>query len=220
MARTKKYSCNNNQSDPIYASKFIQMINQRLMRHGKKKLAYRILQKSLNNIKNQKQDPLIIIEKAIRNTTPSIKIQKRRIGGAVYPIPIELEMDQGIPQAIAWILMAAKKRRPKRTLAMNLAHEFMDASKKLGTAFYKKEELYKIADANIRSKNKKSKLSSQRGALTSPKAKPRRSQGAPLSAASPTSGPMKNTDIPVGEKRQAFPPEAPDSRLNIINKKA
>lgn len=208
MARTKKYSCNNNnnnQSDPIYASKFIQMINQRLMRHGKKKLAYRILQKSLNNIKNQKQDPLIIIEKAIRNTTPSIKIQKRRIGGAVYPIPIELEMDQGIPQAIAWILMAAKKRRPKRTLAMNLAHEFMDASKKLGTAFYKKEELYKIADANIRSKNKKStKLSSQRGALTSPKAKQR--------------GPMKNT--PVGEKRQAFPPEAQDSRLNIINKKA
>ena len=169
MARTKKYSCNNNQSDPIYASKFIQMINQRLMRHGKKKLAYRILQKSLNNIKNQKQDPLIIIEKAIRNTTPSIKIQKRRIGGAVYPIPIELEMDQGIPQAIAWILMAAKKRRPKRTLAMNLAHEFMDASKKLGTAFYKKEELYKIADANIRSKNKKStKLSSQRGPRSGP----------------------------------------------------
>ena len=197
MARTKKYSCNNNnQSDPIYASKFIQMINQRLMRHGKKKLAYRILQKSLNNIKNQKQDPLIIIEKAIRNTTPSIKIQKRRIGGAVYPIPIELEMDQGIPQAISWILMAAKKRRPKRTLAMNLAHEFLDASKKLGTAFYKKEELYKIADANIRSKNKKStKLSSQRG-------------------------PMKYTDIPVGEKRQAFRSEAPDPRLNIINKKA
>ena len=64
-------------------------------------------------------------------------------------------MDQGIPQAIAWILMAAKKRRPKRTLAINLANELMDASKKLGAAFYKKEELYKIADTNIHSKNKK-----------------------------------------------------------------
>ena len=172
MARTKKYSCKNHHpSDPLYGSNFLQMINQRLMRHGKKKLAYRLLQKSLNNIKNQKQDPLLIIEKAIRNTTPSIKIQKRRIGGAVYPIPIELEMDQGIPQAISWILMAAKKRRPKRTLAMNLAHEFLDASKKLGTAFYKKEELYKIADANMRSKNKNkksTKLSSQRGSIRGP----------------------------------------------------
>ena len=158
MARTKKfYSCNNNnnQPDPIYASQFIQMINQRLMRHGKKKLAYRILQKCLNYIKNQKQDPLLIIEKAIRNTTPSIKIQKRRIGGAVYPIPIELQMDQGMPQAVGWILMAAKKRGSRKgvPLAINLANELIDASNKLGTAFYKKEEIHKIADANIRSKN-------------------------------------------------------------------
>ena len=157
MARTKKfYSCNNNnQPDPIYASQFIQMINQRLMRHGKKKLAYRILQKCLNYIKNQKQDPLLIIEKAIRNTTPSIKIQKRRIGGAVYPIPIELQMDQGMPQAVGWILMAAKKRGSRKgvPLAINLANELIDASNKLGTAFYKKEEIHKIAEANIRSKN-------------------------------------------------------------------
>ena len=159
MARTKKFynkGARTSGSSPIYASPFIQMINQRLMRHGKKKLAYRILQKSLNHIKNQKHDPLFIIEKAIRNTTPSIKIQKRRIGGAVYPIPIELPMDQGMPQAVGWILMAAKKRGPKggRPFAFNLANEFIDASKKLGTAFYKKEEIHKIADTNIRSKNR------------------------------------------------------------------
>lgn len=163
MARTKKlYSCNNHQPDPIYASRWIPMIHQRLMRHGKKKLAYSILQKSLNNIKNQtQQDPILIIEKAIRNTTPSIKIQKRRKGGTVYPIPMELQMDQGALAAVGWILMAAKKRSG-RTLAINLANEFIDASKKLGMAFYKKEEIHKIADANIRSKNKnwnKSKVS-------------------------------------------------------------
>lgn len=160
MARTKKYSSCQHQPDPIYASRWIQMIHQRLMRHGKKKLAYRLLQKSLNNIKNQtQQDPILIIEKAIRNTTPSIKIQKRRKGGAVYPIPMELQMDQGALAAVGWILMAAKKRSG-RTLAINLANEFIDASKKLGMAFYKKEEIHKIADANIRSKNfKKSKVS-------------------------------------------------------------
>ena len=124
------------------------------MRHGKKKLAYRILQKSLNNIKNQtQQDPLLIIEKAIRNTTPSIKLQKRRIGGAVYPIPVELQMDQGMLQAVGWILTAAKKRSGQ-TLGINLANELIDASKKLGTAFYKKEEIHKIAETNIRSKKK------------------------------------------------------------------
>ena len=159
MVRTKKFaakapSLKNRQPDPIYASKFIQMINQRLMRHGKKKLAYRILQKSLNNIKNQtQQDPLLIIEKAIRNTTPSIKLQKRRIGGAVYPIPVELQMDQGMLQAVGWILTAAKKRSGQ-TLGINLANELIDASKKLGTAFYKKEEIHKIAETNIRSKKK------------------------------------------------------------------
>ena len=70
-------------------------------------------------------------------------------------------MDQGALTAVGWILMAAKKRSG-RTLAINLANEFIDASKKLGMAFYKKEEIHKIADANIRSKNKnwnKSKVS-------------------------------------------------------------
>ena len=150
MSRTRKFYSQRIRPDPIYASRFIQMIHQRLMRNGKKKLAYRILQKSLNNIQKQtQQDPLFIIEKAIRNTTPSIKIQTRRIGGAVYPIPLELHLDQGIPQAIRWILIAAKKRSGQ-TLAINLANEFIDASKKLGNAFHKKEEIQKIADTNIR----------------------------------------------------------------------
>ena len=155
MSRTRKLYSQHTLTDPIYASRFIQMIHQRLIRNGKKKLAYRILQKSLNNIqKKTEQDPLLIIEKAIRNTTPSIKIQTRRIGGAVYPIPLELHLNQGIPYAIRWILIAAKKRSGQ-TLALNLANEFIDASKKLGDAFHKKEEIQKIADTNVRLVKKK-----------------------------------------------------------------
>ena len=155
--KLKKTLLNRQKSDPIYASPFIQMINQRLMRNGKKKLAYRILLKSLNNIKNQtQQDPLLIIEKAIRNTTPSVKIQTRRIGGAVYPIPIELGLDRGIPRAIRWILIAAKNRSGK-TLDKNLANEFIDASKKIGNAFHKKEEVQKIAKERERARRNPNK---------------------------------------------------------------
>ena len=158
MARTKKYKFHYKrrlQPDPIYGSRFIQMIQQRLLRNGKKKLAHRILQKSLNNIRNQTQlDPLLVLEKALRHTTPSVEIQTRRIGGAVYPIPVELNVERGIPTALRWIFFAAKKRSGS-TLDVNLANEFIDASKKTGMAFHKKEEVHKIADANERARKKK-----------------------------------------------------------------
>nr|AYC64175.1 ribosomal protein S7 [Johnson-sea-linkia profunda] len=155
MARTKKYKLHYKreiQPDPIYKSRIIQMIQQRLLRHGKKKLASRLLQKSLNNIRNQTQlDPLLVLEKALRYTTPSVEIQTRRIGGAVYPIPVELCYDRGLLKALRWILIAAKKRSAP-TLDVNLANELIDASKKAGMAFHKKEEVHKIADANGRVK--------------------------------------------------------------------
>nr|YP_009519662.1 ribosomal protein S7 [Udotea flabellum]AYC65671.1 ribosomal protein S7 [Udotea flabellum] len=144
MARTKRKKKKKNSDASLV------LLNQRLLRHGKKKLAYRILQKSLINIQNQtQQDPFLIIEKAIRNTTPSVEIQTRRIGGAVYPIPVELGLDRGIPRGIGWILNSAKKRSGN-TFDANLANEFIDASKKIGNAFHKKEEVHKIADANAR----------------------------------------------------------------------
>ena len=151
MARTKKWQIPKTQKlDPIYASRWIQMIHQRLIRSGKKKLAYRILQKSLENIQTQtQQDPISVIDKAIRNTIPSVEIQTRRIGGAVYPIPVEIHFDRGMARAIEWILIGAKKRSGK-VLHINLANEFIDASKKIGHAFNKKEEVHKVADANAR----------------------------------------------------------------------
>nr|YP_009519352.1 ribosomal protein S7 [Pseudocodium devriesii]AYC65395.1 ribosomal protein S7 [Pseudocodium devriesii] len=153
MARTnKKFQ---KRLDLLSTSHFLPLIHQRVLRHGKKKLAHRILQKCLNHIQHQtQQDALLIVEKAIRNTTPSVVIQTRRIGGAVYPIPVELDMARGVPRAIGWILSAAKKRSGN-TLSLKLANEFIDASKKIGIAFQKKEEVHKIADANARMVKKK-----------------------------------------------------------------
>lgn len=148
--------------DPMYAnlsSPWIELINQRLMKNGKKKSAYRILQKSLDTIHMKtEQDALIIVEKAIRNTTPSVHIQTRRKGGSVHPFPVELSLERGTSRAIRWVLMAARKRSGK-SFSIKLANELMDASKKAGNAFHKKEEVQKIAEARTRTrvfqKNKK-----------------------------------------------------------------
>ena len=154
MARTQyknKNKCNN--SDHSF------LISQRIMRHGKKKLAHRILQKILVNIQNKtEQDPLLIIEKAISNTTPSVKLQTRRLGSSVVSIPIELDLDRGISRGISWILSSAKKRSGN-TFAINASNEFIDASKKVGNAFRKKVEVQRIADTNrfIKIRNKKNK---------------------------------------------------------------
>lgn len=159
MARTKKYKLSYHYKreippDPISENQIdrmnqiIQIIKQRLIRHGKKKLAFRILQKSLKNIRNRTQlDPFLVLEKALYYTIPSVKLQTRRMGGTVYPIPVELRFEHGVLKALQWILSAAKKRSGP-TLDVNLANELIDASKKAGTAFHKKKEIHRIAEAN------------------------------------------------------------------------
>ena len=146
--------------DPTYSnlsSPLIDCITQRLMKNGQKKCAQRLLQKSLKIIQLQtEQDPLLTIEKAIRHTTPSVEIQTRRLRGAVYPIPIELDLERGISRAIRWILAAAQKRSGQ-TFSIKLSHELIDASKKVGNAFQKKEEVQKIADANARRQSRPKK---------------------------------------------------------------
>nr|YP_009472818.1 ribosomal protein S7 [Caulerpa manorensis]ARO74497.1 ribosomal protein S7 [Caulerpa manorensis]ARR28483.1 30S ribosomal protein S7 [Caulerpa okamurae] len=141
----------------LQSTEFVEILNQILMKNGKNKLASRIIQKSLNIISDQtNEDALEVLEKAIRNTTPSVDIQTRRIGGAVYPIPVELHINRGIYRAIRWIVDSAKKRSGK-TLDINLSNEILDASKKVGNAFRKKEEVHKIAEKNPRPQKRKKK---------------------------------------------------------------
>nr|YP_009519075.1 ribosomal protein S7 [Callipsygma wilsonis]AYC65014.1 ribosomal protein S7 [Callipsygma wilsonis] len=142
----------------IYDIYLIKKINQKLIKNGKKKLAYRIFIKSLNFIKTKKKkNPLIILKKAIKNTTSSIKIQTRRIRKSTYFIPIEISKDRAISQAIRWIITSAKKKSSRNTFYQNLANEFINASKKTGNAFYRKQETKKIAAANTRKNRRKNK---------------------------------------------------------------
>lgn len=133
----------------------IDQIHQRLIQNGQKQLAHRILQKSLNHIQNKtQQDPLFIVDKALRNVTPSVAIQTRRIRGSFVPIPKEIPLEKGVSRAIRWIIDAAKKRS-RGSFSIHLANEFLEASKKMGSAFQKKQEIQKIASANSGERKKK-----------------------------------------------------------------
>nr|ARQ82182.1 ribosomal protein S7 [Avrainvillea mazei] len=144
-------------SDFLSNSQLIQMFLLRLIKKGKKRLAYKIIIETLKNIQNKTQtDPIKIVEQALRYTTPSVEIKARRIGGTVNSIPIELDVDRGTSLAIRWILSSCKTRSVKiKTMSHRLASELIDNSNKMGNAVRKREEIHKIANINVRtSKNK------------------------------------------------------------------
>jgi small subunit ribosomal protein S7 len=118
------------------------------MRNGKKSLAYRILYSSFRQIQEKVQgEPLSIMEHAIRVVTPTVQLKSRRVGGATYQVPIEVSPRRGIAIAIRWILISSYYR-PGLNIASRLSIEIMDAACGVGGAVRKREEVYRIAEAN------------------------------------------------------------------------
>ena len=150
MSRNKKIKKQLIMPDPFFDSILIQKITNKLMKKGKKTLAHKIINQTIKQIEKKTQkDPVQIIEKAIANVTPAIEIKARRIGGAVYSIPIELDAERGISIAIRWILNSCNNQSGK-PYYIRLSNELIDASKKIGSAIKKREETHKIAESNAR----------------------------------------------------------------------
>ena len=124
--------------DPFYDSILIQKIINQLMKKGKKTLARKILNQAIQQIEEKtQQDPVYIIEQAVANVTPAVEIKARRIGGAVYSIPIELSSERGISTAIRWMIDCCNKKSGQ-SFVSKLTNEIIDASKKMGSAIRKK----------------------------------------------------------------------------------
>jgi small subunit ribosomal protein S7 len=118
------------------------------MKQGKKPLAYRICYLSMELIeKETKRDPLLLLEEAIRNVTPVMQVKAKRRGGATYQVPVPVEVEQGTALAIRWILSACRSRSGKR-MVFKLRDELLDASKKMGSAMRRREEVNRMAEAN------------------------------------------------------------------------
>jgi len=116
--------------DPIYDSRLVELIVRQIMRKGKKSLAYKIMYDAMTQIaETTQQDPLVVIEQAIRNATPLVEVKARRVGGSTYQVPLEVLPERGTALAIRWILIACRNRSG-RTMASKLMNELLEASKK------------------------------------------------------------------------------------------
>ena len=134
--------------DPVYDSRLVELIVRQVMREGKKSLAYRIMYSSMNQLANTtQQDPLVVIEQAIRNATPLLEVKARRIGGSTYQVPLEVSPERGTALAIRWILLACRSKSG-RTMSNRLTSELLEASKNSGSAIRKRDEVHKMAEAN------------------------------------------------------------------------
>jgi small subunit ribosomal protein S7 len=118
------------------------------MRDGKKATAEAITYDALDQIRDKRGgDPLEVLELALSNVSPSVEVKSRRVGGATYQVPVEVRPVRRNALAMRWIIDAAK-RRGEKTMMGKLANELMDAADKRGSAYKKREDTHRMADAN------------------------------------------------------------------------
>ena len=134
--------------DLKYNDFLVQRLISCVMLDGKKSTATRIVYGAFGVIEERlKDDPLKAFHKAIENIRPEIEVKARRVGGATYQVPMEVEPDRKLTLAIRWILGATRSRAGK-SFAEKLSAEILDAANNQGSAIKKKEETHKMAEAN------------------------------------------------------------------------
>ena len=120
----------------------------RVLRDGKKSTAEGIVYGALEVIRDRTgRDPVQVMEEAIRNVTPVLEVRSRRVGGATYQVPVEVDARRGRTLAIRWIVNFSRDRREKH-MSERLANELLDALGSQGGAFKKKDDIYRMAQAN------------------------------------------------------------------------
>jgi small subunit ribosomal protein S7 len=118
------------------------------MKRGKKSVATRLMYDTFDLIEKQtKKEPLEVFQQAMRNVSPMMEVKPRRVGGATYQVPMEVDSDRQFALATRWILASAKARSG-RSFSEKLAGELMDAYNNTGSAIRKRDETHKMAEAN------------------------------------------------------------------------
>jgi len=124
-----------------------QFVNK-LMERGKKSTAQRIFYDSCDIIQERTQkNPVETVELALKNAMPAVEVKPRRVGGATYQVPVEVPEYRSTALAIRWLISSAHSR-PGKSMAEKLADELMDAAKGMGNTIKKREDTYKMAEAN------------------------------------------------------------------------
>ena len=135
--------------DPIYKSKTVTKLINKVMRDGKKSLAQSIVYDAFDIIKEKMGlEPLDVFNKALENVKPVLETKSRRVGGANYQVPVEIRPERRETLAIRWIVTFARKRTAERNMFEKLAGEIMDAYNETGSSIKRRDELHRMAEAN------------------------------------------------------------------------
>ena len=134
--------------DPIHQSKLVQQIINKVMIDGKKSTAERIVYDALElTSRRTRKEPVEALEASIKALTPVLEVKSRRVGGATYQVPVEVPSRRARTLAVRWLVEIARNRREK-SKAQRLAHELLDAQSQQGGAHKRKDDIYRMAQAN------------------------------------------------------------------------
>ncbi len=134
--------------DPLYRSLLVSQVTNKVMLHGKRTVAEKIVYDALKIVEEKTgAEPISTLKRAIDNIKPPLEVKSRRVGGASYQVPVEVRPRRANTLAIRWLVDFSRKRREK-TMAECLAGELMDAANGLGAAIKRRDDMQKMAESN------------------------------------------------------------------------
>jgi small subunit ribosomal protein S7 len=135
-------------ADPIHRSVLVTQLINKVMLHGKRSIAEKIVYDAMATIATKTgEDPLDTVKRAIDNVKPPLEVRSRRVGGATYQVPVEVRPRRSSTLAIRWLVDFSRARREK-TMADCLAAELLDAANGLGAAMKRRDDMQKMAESN------------------------------------------------------------------------
>jgi small subunit ribosomal protein S7 len=134
--------------DPVYQSRLVTQLINKVMLGGKKSQAERVVYLALAQVGEKSgRPPVEVLEQAVKAVTPALEVKSRRVGGANYQVPIEVPQRRARTLAVRWLVTFARTRREKE-MVDKLVGEILDASNQQGGAYKKKDDIYRMAQAN------------------------------------------------------------------------
>ena len=134
--------------DAVHRNRLVQQVINKVMLDGKKSTAERIVYDALAILGERTgRSPLEVLEASVKALTPVLEVRSRRVGGATYQVPVEVPPRRARTLAVRWLVTYSRQRREK-TMAQRLAHELLDAQQQQGNAYKRKDDIYRMAQAN------------------------------------------------------------------------
>jgi small subunit ribosomal protein S7 len=134
--------------DAVYRNRLVQQVINKVMLDGKKSTAETIVYDALAILEERTGKPALeVLEAGVKALTPVLEVRSRRVGGATYQVPVEVPPRRSRTLAIRWLVTFARQRR-ERSMAQRLANELLDAQQQQGNAFKRKDDIYRMAQAN------------------------------------------------------------------------